>query len=157
MTFLKFKDSDDWMLYEEKYSFLSNIYGGGFYVKKGSKEWNEATIEESASWYELCKKYSYYPTETTWKSSDVWLSPDGRFFEGHCHAVEAEYICEYMFDKHLTTELSDDFLIKKGWVKLTTSLMYNIYIKEGMYNNLTSKQKDLARVWAYQHRMLNPV
>lgn len=156
--FLKLKDSTDWMLYEDD-GFLSNIRGEGSYVRKDSPEWNEAVIDESISWYELCKKYSYYPTETTYRSRDVWLSPDGRFFEGRCHAVEAEYICEYMFNKHVSIhawDTWDDFLIDEGWVKLTTTLMYSCYIENGMYKNLTDEQKKSARIWAYQHRMPAP-
>ena len=48
-------------------------------------------------------------------------------------------------------EQAEDFLRERGWVKLTTSLMYQWYEKDGMYDHLTKKQSKAYKQWLDYH------
>lgn len=157
MKFVKLQGSDEWLLWEEEYMFLSNIKGGGQRIDENSPAWINAYVEEADSWYAICKKHSYYPNATSYKRNCSWLSPDGLFIEADAHACAAEYICQYLYDiTDMDIEWCDDYLRQHGWVKLTTSVMYQIYYEDGMYDHLTQPQRDSIRLWADCHCMDYP-
>ena len=154
--FVQLSGSKDWLYWDGTKMYLENIKGGWYPIKEDTPEWLDATIEEYDNWYELCKAKHYYPTQCSHTNCDCWLSPDGRFFDGNAHACEAEYLCEYLYNHEVTIMTCDDYLIEHGWVKLTTSLMYNIYEENGMYRFITPEQRESIRLWCDAHERLYP-
>ncbi len=155
MTFVKFQNDNKWWLYEEKYNSISQINASFQKIYPDDPKWKEAEIINLDSWFQLCKLKNYYPTETGITERDLWVDPDGRCFQGEAHELQAEYLCEYLYDMHLTMDsfplTAADLLIKAGWVKLTTSLMHDYYIEDGMYDKLTIDQIETIRSWELYH------
>ena len=107
------------------------------------------------TWHELFLKTGYKPTETDYRTNDVWLDPDGNFYEGRAHSLQAEHITQYMYGLEFDdcgSETAEEYLVKKGWVKLTTSLMSEYYSLDGMYNHLTQKQQTAKHLWDKYHQ-----
>ena len=125
----------------------------GKIISKNIEDFNIKEQFDSDNWYLLCKNKHYYPTITDENNIDVWLSPDGYYFNGKAHACEAEYLCEYLYDKKMSINMAEDYLLRMGWVKLTTSLMSQFYENEGMYDNLTDRQKDSFKKWKDAHNI----
>ena len=91
---------------------------------------------------------------TTYKNNDVWLAPDGEFYEGRAHSLYATYIVKQLYNRECDDfgmYTSEDFLIKHGWVKLTTSAMMEYYAKDGMYDHLTEIQESAKSLWEAFH------
>lgn len=150
MRFIQLQGDTDWYLLEDD-GYLSNYKEGGFYPDENSPEWMNATTAHYDSWYELCQAEHYYPTHTTYKTNDVWLAPWGEFFDGYAHEVAAQAICDYMYGQNERLYAAGDYLIERGWIKLTTSLMLGIYENNGMYDNMTWEQQEAAHYWALAH------
>ena len=85
---------------------------------------------------------------------DLWLSPEGLCYEGDAHAVQAECIMKELYGIELNPfgiNSAEEALIDRGWVKLTTSLMYDYFYIDKMYNNLTEEQQSVYDEWKNYH------
>ena len=119
-----------WWEWDEQNMKLRNFMGGGFDIDENSDYWINAQIKEVDSWHELYVVEHWNPLEVDVKSSDVWISPKGEYFEGDTHAVAAHYICKLVYGLDIDIfafDSAEDYLISHGWVKATCSLMWTIY------------------------------
>lgn len=148
------KYGDQWYLWHEGSMTLHNIHHGFFQIDENAEDWLNAIVEEADGWYDICSKYRWYPDLTDCSACDAWLSPKGEFFRCSAHSVEAVAICEFYYPASFDMSemyLADDYLIDRGWVKITTSAMYGIYRKDGMYTHLTKAQEKAMFDWAERH------
>lgn len=147
MTFVKIYDV--YWKWDKEHMKLYNYHHGHNYIDENSEEWAAATICEADSWHDLYVKTGYNPLIIPYyQARDAWLSPQGEFYEGTAHSLCAERIVEMLLGNSESYEYCSDFLIERGWVKLTTSVMLNYYIEDGMYDHLTMAQKESMSLWA---------
>lgn len=153
MTFIRLAGHDDW--YEwDKVSMKCITFGGSsFDIDNNSIEFMESVISEAKDWHELYKKTGYVPLRCDEYTDDVWLSPDGEFFVGDCHEVQAEGIYNVIYGNSNRDICFGDLLISNGWVKLTTSAMLHYYRKASMYDGMTNAQHNAAMLWCEVHHI----
>lgn len=112
---------------------LCNFMGGGFDINENADYWMNAEIHEFESWHHLYQLKGFNPLEVDIHNYDVWISPDGKYFEGEAHAVAAEYICKLVYgidvDDPACTDAAEYYLEQKHWIKATRGYMWNIYLK----------------------------
>ena len=80
--------------------------------------------------------------------SDGWINPQGEFFPcdvSLSHEITAEPLLLKFYG--IESAVCGDKLIERGWIKVTTSLMFDIYKTNGLFDNMTSEQKDTFNVW----------
>ena len=146
--FLRRKKEDDyWLIFYDKMCLI-NYRGGHHDINENSPEWIDGEIIDALDWHELYVKTGFNPLKTGINNPDVWVSPKGELFEGLAHAVAAEDIADIIYGQdELGLYEAEDFLIKEGWIKLTTSLMLDYYIEDGMYSSVTFEQKNTIFDW----------
>lgn len=136
-----------WELDENK-MLVFNYRGGHHSISQD--EINTSKVIECENWHDLYLKAHYCPIETDKHESHAWISPDGTFYEGNAHEVQAEDICEIVFG------LEDEFcpgdvLEEKGFIRVTTTLMWEVRIDELASQTLTQKQYDALFDWCQCH------
>ena len=70
----------------------------------------------------------YNPLGTKIDSPDVWIDPAGNYLDGRAHELQAEHICEIIYGE-TDVQFAGDILVDRGWVKATSSLMWDFYCK----------------------------
>lgn len=128
-------------------------YGGSCFIPdKNSSEFFSAEVREADDWNSLYKKTGYCPLRCDVYYDDIWLSPDGEFFYGDAHEMQAEDICSVIYGK---TDISyfGDYLIANGWVKLTTGAMLHYYRQSSMYSSLSDAQFNAVTEWCKVHHI----
>ena len=123
-----------WWQWDKENMKLLNFRGGGFDIDENSDYWAHAEIHHDCdSWHDIYAVYGQNPLESDITAFDAWISPEGEFFEGNAHRVQAEYICNLVYgidvDDPLFSGEAEDYLIGHGWVKATRSFMWSIYQK----------------------------
>lgn len=122
---------------------LINYMGGGFEIDENSDYWATAQIREFESWHELYKQTGFNPLEADIHDFDVWISPEGKYFEGNAHSVAAEYIIDLVYgidiDDPCFTGSAEYYLEQHYWIKATRSFMWEIYLKQRKSWEMTSK------------------
>ena len=101
----------------------------------------------------------YQARQVNYKRGISWLAPDGTFWFAESHTVDAAFIVRdvlgikvdtiFVADKHY-----DDILINLGWIKLTNSLMFDLYENKGLYDYMTNAQAESFDKW-YQYNILH--
>lgn len=124
---------------------LYNYNGGWHPIDENSEEWCNGEIIKADSWHDLYLKVGYCCLERRFAAS-IWLSPEGMPYSATAHLLTAQAICEVIYGVDRET-FADDFLISRGWVKLTNSLMLDYYIKQGYYKHLTLSQRVAVLEW----------
>lgn len=122
-----------WWLWNVNTMRLTNYNLGGFDIDENAEYWAAAEKHpEISSWHELYKQTGYNPLKTHIGSFNAWISPEGEFWEGDAHMVEARKIAEIYYGYY-----SDDYsgecetyLIDHGWLKATKSAMWSYYVKD---------------------------
>lgn len=109
-------------------------------IDENSALWTLAEIHEFESWHDLYLHTGFNPLAATAQDRYVWLDPDGEFWQGEAHACVAEDIALLVFGEELDIDYADDFLIQRGWVKLSATMMHYIYCESDMYDNITTYQ-----------------
>lgn len=152
MTFLKYKNSEDWWeLVDQKGELVAYNYLGGWHnVDENSEEYMYGTVVTLNNWNHLYERYGYCPFYTEEPKRDMWIAPDGKMYDCGAigaHEVTAQYLLEIIFDEDEGLFVSGDKLIDYGWVKVTTSLMYQYYHESGMYDAMTDEQWISYQLW----------
>lgn len=91
---------------------------------------------------------------------EVWLSPDGDYYDGDAHENRAEEILNELYGMDKDDILwAGDTLEDLGWIRLTTSCMWEIRIDQGYFNNrtITQKQLDCIYDWCLKHNKILPL
>lgn len=96
------------------------------------------------------EKKKWCPLEADVRWIEVWISPEGKFFNGEAHENRAENILKIIYGE--TDVLwPGDRLEKLGWIRATTSLMWEIRLDSLSGKRLTQKQYDALWDWCKIH------
>lgn len=149
MIFVK-NGKNEWWELNEKELTVFNYNGGCHKITK--EELNSSDKVECESWTELYNITHFCPLEVNIRYKDVWISPNGLFYEGNAHENRAEEILEIMYNE---TDVAwyGDRLEELGWIRATTSLMWEIRLEPDFWINkkISKKQYDALWDWCKQH------
>ena len=113
-------------------------------------------VVECSEWHELYKIKKWCPLEVTIKWTNVWVSPDGRFYNGDAHDNRAEEILEIIYGE-VDVDWPGDRLEELGWIRATTSLMWEVRAEDYWNDKLISqKQYDALWDWCKCHNKRFP-
>lgn len=143
MFFIKNSKNEWWELDKETMTVF-NFNGGSHNITKQDLESSE--ILECDGWHELYKIKKWSPLEVSVKWTDVWVSPDGLFYDGDAHENRAEEILEIMYGE-VGVNWTGDRLEELGWIRTTTSLMWEIRADSDYWNNKLISQKQYDALW----------
>lgn len=122
---------------------LVNFMGGGFDIDENSEYWANAKIYTFENWHELYKSKGFNPLKADVYDFDVWISPEGVYFDGNAHAVAAEYIVKLVYgidiDDPCFVGSAEYYLEQHHWIKATRSFMWEIYLKHSNNWEMTPK------------------
>ena len=122
--FMKFVNwNNAWWELSDK-GILYNYHNGHTSIDKEVLE--TLNCIECHDWHELYMLTGYNPLKVDIDSFNVWIDPAGNYFDGNAHGLKARDILELIYDEHDVT-LAEDVLVDRGWVKSTTSLMWEYY------------------------------
>lgn len=154
MLFIKNEKNEWWKLYKEK--LLAFDYYGGLH-NISQQELENFEILECSNWRELYQMKRWCPLEVNLKWPNVWISPEGLIYEGEAHENRAKDILEIIYGE-FDVSWSGDRLEERGWVRATTSLMWNVRINSHYWNHksLTQLQYDKLWDWCTYHNMCFP-
>ena len=154
MKFLKHANEDHWWEWDTEKMKVYNYHGGWHDIDENSL--GEYAYREFDSWHELYLATGFCPIEEDVYCCSAWLSPDGRFFEATAHACAAEEICELIFGKEIDIWEAEDFLEEHGWVRVTTSIMWEVRESYWFDKDLTQTQLDALWDWCELHNKHYP-
>ena len=151
MNFLKYAGDDYWWKWPDGGITVFNFNGGHHDINENSERFINGTIIQADNWHDLYLQTGYMPLQVHEPKRDMWISPEGEMFECEAHEVAAKQILKVIYGETLDDDLwtYGDTLIARGWIKVTTSLMYNNYVLDGMYDNMTTAQ---LLAWYDWHR-----
>lgn len=147
MYFVKKSNNEYWELDKEKMKVF-NFHGGFHNITK--QELESSKILKCNSWHELYEKTKYCPLTANIKWIDVWISPNGTFYNGDAHDNRAEEILELVYDE-TDIDYPGDRLEQQGWIRATTSLMWEVRMDSWHDKKLTQKQYDALWDWCQYH------
>ena len=150
MTFIR--ENETWWELDAENGIAYNYMGGHHTINK--EIISKSFIFECNSWHELYLLKNFCPLETDKQERTAWLSPDGKFYEAQAHEVAAEYLCDIIYG--IEPQWPSDELEKRGWVRITTSLMWEVRFEEWKSKKLTQKQLDSLWDWCKFHDMKYP-
>lgn len=153
MFFIKNSKGEWWELNKETMTVYS--FGGCSHsITTQNLELSE--VLECSGWNELYKIKKWCPLEVTVKWTNVWVSPDGRFYDGDAHENRAEEILEIMYGE-VDVDWPGDRLEELGWIRATTSLMWEVRAEDYWSDKLISqKQYDALWDWCKCHNKRFP-
>lgn len=154
MVFIRNSKGEWWELDKEK-RVVSNFDGGFHEITQQELESSE--ILECNGWYDLYKIKDWCPLEVSIRYHDVWISPDGVFYNGDAHDNRAEEILEVVYGED-GVAWPGDTLEELGWVRATRSLMWEVRTDSGYWNEkvITQKQYDVLWDWCKHHNKTFP-
>ena len=136
MIFIQLKN-EEWWQYDAKHSRLYNIRGG--HRSADNIDLSKAIYFEN--WHDLYKQTGFNPlidNINMWHCG--WISPYGDFYPCEAHEADAEDIYSLVYgEEHC---YYSDKLIALHWIKVTNSLMYDIYKSQGAYDYFYSSEQE---------------
>lgn len=154
MFFINHLRPDEWWEWDRENVVAYNYMGGWHNVNENSLGGVECY--EYDSWHELYLAKHFCPLETDIWERDVWISPEGKYYYGEAHAVEAEHICDIIYGLDLDMDDAEDYLENLGWVRATTSLMWEVRFDTWEDKRLTQRQYDALWDWCECHKKRFP-
>ena len=86
-----------------------------------------------------------------------WLSFDGVLYKAEAHEVAAQDILEILDGSHESLYAAGDILVERGWLKLTTSMMWEIYLNNSPTSWFLSREQiDILHKWCDYHKIEYP-
>ena len=152
MFFINHLRPDEWWEWDTETMTAYN-YRGGWHNVNENKLGNVECIE-CESWHELYLKKGFCPLEVEKWEREVWISPQGKYYEGEAHAVMAEYICDIIYGEEI--EFAEDFLEERGWVRAASSFMWEVRLDTWKGKRLTQRQYDALWDWCECHKKKFP-
>lgn len=140
----------------DKEKMLVFYFSGGFHnITK--QELEKSKIVECDNWHELYKRTKYCPLEVSIKWPNVWVSPNGLYYNGDAHENRAEEILETIYGE-INEYWAGDRLEELGWVRATRTLMWEVRIDSDYWENkkLPQKQYDALWDWCNHHNKRFP-
>lgn len=157
MKFIKFDGDYVWNEFDEANLLARNLVGGYRKIDKNSFEYINSTIIEAENWHDLHLKTGWLgPWVTIIYPHAGWLTPDGLFYQCNAHDIDAVKIVEFLYGKYMDTSEAADFLTQRGWLKITTSLMWDIRLEEENKWYLTPIQEKKLFEWCHAMDMEFP-
>ena len=149
MFFIK-NSENAWRELDKENMTVFNFYGGFHSIS--TQELESSEILECNGWSELYKIKKWCPLEVSIKWPNVWISPNGLFYNGDAHENRAEEILEVIYEE-TDVYWPGDRLEELGWIRATRDLMWNVRLDSGYWNNkkLTQKQYDALWDWCKHH------
>ena len=149
MFFINHLNKNEWCEFDKEKMTAYNYMGGHNYVD--AETLANAEICECENWHELYLKKHFCPLEVSKRrGGDIWISPDGRFFGGDSHEVFAEYLCDIIYGLE-DVEYCGDELESRGWVRATTSPMWEARFDEWAGKIIAQRQYDALWDWCKIH------
>lgn len=143
MLFLK--DSKNSWLELDKEKMIVFNFGGSFH-NITNQELESSEIVECNSWHELYKMKRWCPLEVNIRWSNVWISPDGLYYDGEAHENRAEELLEIMYGE-TDVDWAGDRLEELGFVRATTSLMWEVRLDSDYWEDKKLSQKQFDALW----------
>lgn len=141
------KEHDSYWEWDESKMLLINRKYGHHNINENSPEWINATFIEAEDWHDLYLKTGWTDLYIgDYRVPCLWLDPDGECWQGECHEVDAEDIVEVLYGEDLGLDYAGDYLIKRGWVKLS-NWMFQFYAESHLYDNITEYQARAIKEW----------
>lgn len=154
MYFINHMKPNEWWQFDTEKMRAYNFLGGFHYVTE--EDIKRSEIIEFSSWHELYLAKNYCPFEVDVWNYDIWISPEGKYYEGKAHALQAEYICEIIYGVVDEILFYEDYIEKLGWIRATTSLMWDVRFDNWNGKRITQKQYDALWDWCECHQMKFP-
>ena len=84
----------------------------------------------------------------------VWISPDGKFYDGDAHINRAVEILYYLYGIEDRDHAADK-LEELGWIRAAGGMMWDLRVRQGYYSerNVTQKQIDALYDWCTYHNL----
>ena len=154
MYFIKNSKREWWELDRDKMTVF-NFHGGSHTISKQILESSE--ILECADWHALYERTNFCPLEVGINYTNVWVSPAGMFYDGDAHDNRAEEILEIVYGE-TDCFWPGDRLEERGWVRATTSLMWEVRADSDYWDNkkLSPKQYTALQDWCQHHNKKFP-
>ena len=150
MTFLNIFDS--WYEWDKESMHMYSYGGSWCEVDENSSDFLNALTLEADSWHDLYLKTGFNPLRCDEYTADVWVDVNGDFFTGDSHEVQARSLCEIVYGV-TDNNYGGDYLLKRGWIKLTTGFMLRAYKRSGMYDNINKHQSVAIIKWCDIHKI----
>ncbi len=153
MFFINHLRPDEWWKWDRENMIAYNYMGGWHNIDEnrlGGVEYYECN-----SWHELYLAKHFCSLETDKFERDVWISPEGKYYCGDAHEVTAQYILDIIYGEEADF-WDGDKLEARGWVRATTSMMWDVRFDEWSGKRLTQKQYNALWDWCQFHKMKFP-
>ena len=146
MKFLK-NSNGVWCQFDDKKMKTYNFHGG--YCDINESSLGNCKVVEYEDWHDLYINTKYNPLIGDFYHTG-WISPEGNFYPCNAHEVAADEILELIYGENYS--FGGDELIEKGWIKVTTSLMFDIYEEKGYYCKMSKEQEKTFDSWAKKYK-----
>lgn len=154
MTFVNYLDKNEWWKLDRENMRVYNFFGSCDCITESNLK--RLRKLEYDSWHELYLAKHYCPLTATFWRQDVWISPEGKFYDGDTYEIKAKYICEIIYGLS-NVDCATDYLEKLGWIKATTSDVWELeYTIVWKGKQLTQKQFRALWNWCRAHRKKFP-
>ena len=153
MLFINYPTKDQWRKWDTDKMICFNYRGGWCEVNENAL--GDVECLNLDSWHDLYLAKRYCALEADKWERDVWISPDGKYYLGEAHEVEAEHLLDIIYGE--TVEwCAGDKLEEKGWVRATTSAMWKVRMHEWQGKLLPQRQYDALWDFCQQHKLQFP-
>ena len=142
-----------WREWDQERMLAFNFRGG--HCKVDENNLGEVECREYDSWHALYRATGFCPLEVESWARDVWIYPQGKFYDGEAHEVAAEHLLELIYGEEIDY-CCGDVLEEKGWVRATTSAMWEVRMNEWEGKTLTQRQYDSLFDWCTMHKKRFP-
>lgn len=153
MLFINYP-SDQWRQWDTDRMLAFNYRGG--YCKINENALGGVESVELDSWHELYLVKKFCPLTAEKRDKDVWIAPFGEYFIGEAHDVAAEYILDVVYGETHDMCWAGDILEDKGWVRATTSAMWEYRLHEFNGKKMPQKQYDALFDYCQYHNLKFP-
>lgn len=146
MIFVQLSNGE-WWEYDNQHDRLYNIRGGRTYADESDFQ---RTLHLD-SWHDLYLQTGFNPLVDNELWHCGWLAPNGDFYPCEAHECDAEYIYLLIYgEEH---GYYSDLMLKQGWKKITNSLLFDYYLRDGMYDSFYCRaQEDTFNEWCKIYR-----
>ena len=150
MFFINHLRPDEWWEWDRENMKAYNYMGGWHNINENSL--GNAQYYECDSWHELYLAKHYCPFESSKREREAWISPDGRYYYGEAHAVQAEYLCDIIYGNDLDFDYAEDFLEEQGWVRVSSGVMWKVRFDNWKGKRISQRQYDALWDWCEYHK-----
>ena len=123
MLFINYPSKDQWREWDPNAMKAFNYRGG--YCEVNENALGDVKCLELSNWHELYLQTRFCALQADKYYKDVWISPDGKYYDGIAHEVAAEHLLKIIYGINCDHS-SGDRLEDLGWIRATTSAMWEV-------------------------------